>query len=1725
MKLFFYTLLLFNPLSAKIADLKVSHGTPKVANPSERVNFPLTHHFSITPRVNVATGEYLEEEEDMVVAGCEPISLRRFYGHQGPHDAVFNYWRYNPEHFCAANLSFGEQEKFIAIGGKDGSIFSYKKFHANMITSGPIQGYVQRDLSGQKHPLNTKIFYEPTEKGRKEGFCWKGKVIEGDGTQKLFLSEKMEWDSDVRYYSKQEADYKWTSPEEWTPYSLPFYEIRQPNGNIISYCYAKDTYPFLKHPIFSYRIDKIVAYNSTKTKILGFIDFKYRKQHDLFLEAIGSDGRKVASLKGSTGIPDIDMGNALGKVERPNLPSIAYSYRPFVERRTHKSWITKLEKPEGRQLITEYDKDTGKVIWQKAPVGINDKMEVIARFAYAAGQTDSWDAENNKTSFFFDEQFRIRAIHFYNKEALYRKECFTWDSEGHLLTKTVVDEKGTLFYLEKYLYDKNHNVIEETIGDGKEHYTVYRTYSEDGFNLKLSERDDFGKDIRYFYLPNSCLLAAEFTYAQGIIAKRRFNFYNDCAACIKTIVDDGKSQDPADIASLTFRKIHYFTLKESLPCFGLPLVVEEKTLNRDAEEILVSKIVYSYTPFGKVAKEEHYDDQNILSYTIENSYDNKERLSSTTDALNQKTSFTYDANNNLLSFSDPLYTETITYDKANRPTKIISSEKVAYSYIYDRLGRVTTFIQEGFGPLCYRYNSAGKVTAIIHPDGATEKKEYDLFGNVVKAIDPLGNSTEKRYNFRGQVTFIRHPDGGVEEFSYRPDGKLLTAKDKNGAKKAYLYDDLGNCIEESTYLEDKFYRKESARYSAFSLLEKTTALGLITHFTYDFSGKKIAEEEGERTRHFAYDSLGRLSEEVDSGGKTVLHYDLLHRLIEKRVENLSREIFWQEKYAYDAHNNRTHVIREKAESVTIFNGHNEPVSITDFAGNKTCFSYIYKPDKVVTETSPKGNQKITYYDNRNRKQEEQKLNALSKTVHRTLYRYDLGSNLIEVAENVFQGTQLLKTLTYTNCYGKGNQLLSFTEANLRTTHYSYDEKGRLTAITKPKGTINSLYDDLGRLIAYSSSDFSYSYSYDVGNRLISVSDGETKTERFYDIYGNLTEEQLASGLTFKNRYDSKNRRLWLTLPDLSTINYQYNYYLYRVIRNKVSHSHIYCKRDLQGLVLQETLAQGCGDVNITRDSAGRIQNKSCSFYTAHFPENAYDANNNLQEYISVDGNGSQTHTYTYDALNQLVKEENHDYLFDSIHNCLEKDGTKITVDMLNQLSNPEYSYDEQGNMIRSPEGNYSYDSQDRLISVQTKEALIAYKYDPFHRRLSKTVTQKGKALTTRYLWDGQNEIGAINEKNQIFQLRVLGEGLGAEIGAAVLLELEGRVYVPLHDPQGNVIILINPLTKKPVQSSRYSAFGEVQTDTVLSPWGFSSKYYEPETGLSYFGRRYYSAQCMRWITPDPQGFHDGPNLFAYVQNNPMTHFDLYGLFTHGQHERGLLNPLIRALFDADSRFNRRSESIKFECSHTTQVDRHFKEKSTSYQLSGRDLSDRRVTWHNGMSNRFEDSVNTAHMISQKVGGCNVHGVHYMSHGLVDAFEAFLNYCGVITSPGLLQMEMWDRCFNAMSPEGIILHQCHSQGVLHTRNALKRYPEDLRQRIYVIAVAPAAYISPDLCGKVAHLVSRRDFVPWIDFIGRFKYADTIQLLEPHENASFFDHSFSSPTYVQPIEHTITRFLKK
>jgi len=103
--------------------------------------------------------------------------------------------------------------------------------------------------------------------------------------------------------------------------------------------------------------------------------------------------------------------------------------------------------------------------------------------------------------------------------------------------------------------------------------------------------------------------------------------------------------------------------------------------------------------------------------------------------------------------------------------------------------------------------------------------------------------------------------------------------------------------------------------------------------------------------------------------------------------------------------------------------------------------------------------------------------------------------------------------------------------------------------------------------------------------------------------------------------------------------------------------------------------------------------------------------------------------------------------------------------------------------------------------------------------------------------------------------------------------------------------------------------------------------------------------------------------------------------------------------------------------------------------------------------------------------------------------------------------------------------CHSQGAIHVRNALLDYPPELRERILIVAIAPAAYIYQETCAKVIHYRAEwwRDFVPRFDRAGAKREKDSIFTLKSHPDASIFDHEFISPTYEKKLAENIASYI--
>ncbi|MGA8163780.1 MAG: RHS repeat-associated core domain-containing protein [Waddliaceae bacterium] len=137
----------------------------------------------------------------------------------------------------------------------------------------------------------------------------------------------------------------------------------------------------------------------------------------------------------------------------------------------------------------------------------------------------------------------------------------------------------------------------------------------------------------------------------------------------------------------------------------------------------------------------------------------------------------------------------------------------------------------------------------------------------------------------------------------------------------------------------------------------------------------------------------------------------------------------------------------------------------------------------------------------------------------------------------------------------------------------------------------------------------------------------------------------------------------------------------------------------------------------------------------------------------------------------------------------------------------------------------------------------------------------------------------VSKDIELYQFRILRNGRGT--GSTIAVELDKELYSAISYYRGNVRCLVDVERRDVVQTYRFSAFGEMQficENALANPWSFASKRRDEDTGRIHFLKRDYSPDQGRWLTADPLDFADGPNLYAYVNNNPFTFVDPDGQF-------------------------------------------------------------------------------------------------------------------------------------------------------------------------------------------------------------------------------------------------------
>ena len=1248
------------------------------------------------------------------------------------------------------------------------------------------------------------------------------------------------------------------------------------------------------------------------------------------------------------------------------------------------------------------------------------------------------------------------------------------------------------------------------------------SYWDGKISLLHSVEDNFGKKIENSYLPETDLLTSQRTYDHGKIQETKQWEYDSNHLLIREVTK-----------TKTAHLIRQITPKLDSPYFGMPRIVEEKYLDLKGQEILLRKTILHYTKGARISQKDIFDAENKFRYSLHFKYDKKGHLIEQTDPMGRIEQFQYDSCGNRILHKHPSgrTVATFRFDHSNR--LIASHQKgdddiiLNEEYTYDQKHRLTsekkalgyyaTLQYDAFGNLCRKaFPSVGDSYSFVSGS----------FGRPISQTDPNGATTQTSYNANGDPIRIIHPDGGIEEFVYYLNGRLKAHIDPEGLETSYTYNVHGCVISKTLSSKREVFSEETALFDGSYLLAKIDPEGNPTTCGYDPAGRLISTEFAGTLTEYAYDSLSRLTVEKRGAISTIKTYDLLDRLVEESQEGAGNNHRMQVKYNSAGQKiAEIHFVdgREAKEEWT-YDSLGRVIEHIDPLGAST--KTIYENGPFLTETTidPLGLRTIKNYDALNRMicVEVSKGKALSKRE----YKRDFRGNILE------ERSLFPRNIVHLSKYDSMGRLIEKNEASnqsyARITKHTYDRSGRLTQTLKPEGTtLTYVYHPCGYLLSLISSDRSihYSHIYDRLGRRLFTTDWNTHQigERKYDPQGNLLEEVLPTGYRLSYAYDLLDRPTLCTLPDMSSIRYEYDALFLRKIARygadqSVKYTHTYTRYDESGNILEEKLLGNLGSIDHSYNLRGQKERISSAYLVQQIEKR--DAVGNILAYTL----NNEPYAFSYDELYQITEEKEHTYLMDAEFCRLQKDDDLYEVNDLMQVTS-HLVYDANGNAIRQKDAVFVYDALDRLIQVNTPTSKIEYTYDFDSRRLSKTVFTQDQQIQDFYLYDGQKEIGVIDAAGKIAELRILNPTFPSEIGASVAMELQQRVYASFHDLMGNVSLLISMNGRQEEKPISYTAFGEEESNHIISPWRYSSKRYDSETGLTYFGRRYYSPILGCWLIPDPA--QSSSNLYAFVQNNPLRYLDLFGLYTS----------------------DRVNDVHFFDCHHAETS--NFSIGSIGAPNEGR------VNYFCGIGNSREDVTRAQLVLYEILGGKYAIDAHWIHNpnllyglSLVLSEKLAKNQClsifpglSCLSIPYLNRSHMKDvinyqvnlltknakEILSQNNPRLKQVHVLFSNGTYPFREALLTIPQNYRDTVIVLSAGPTTLIENELAHRVFNMIGEKDW-PSRMCTGLFKsFIDRkgfkVEFIEQNETKlGVFGHYFEQAQYQKKIADRINKNIR-
>lgn len=710
--------------------------------------------------------------------------------------------------------------------------------------------------------------------------------------------------------------------------------------------------------------------------------------------------------------------------------------------------------------------------------------------------------------------------------------------------------------------------------------------------------------------------------------------------------------------------------------------------------------------------------------------------------------------------------------------------------------------------------------------------------------DASGQTTTTIYNSFGQVLTVTNAKQETTTYTYDPNGYLQTVTGPvSGATMSYTYDGYGR-LRSATVVGEGVVTTE---HDALNRATRTTYPdGTYEETSYNKLDVATQRDRRGRLTHFTYDAKRRLVATRDPAGRVIQQQWCDCGALEALIDANGNATRWERDAA-------GRVLREvRADGITA-----------------TVYTYD-SLGRVKTVTDPK--QQVT------------------------IYTYNFDGSVASVAYTNAQTPTPGVTWTYDPAYARVTTMVDGTG----TTTYTYHSIGQLGA-----GQVATVDGPLANDVI--------SYTYDSVGRVQTRAIGGVPLTLTYDTLGRIEREVNALG-TFDFAYDGASGRLaTMTYPNGQTS--AYTYY-------PAEHEH-----QLQTILHRYPNGTTLSKFDYTYDAVGNILTwRQQADTTAVIWDYGYDNANQLIRAVkrATDPQGTilQRFAYgydpagnrlfeqiddtvtawTYDRLNRLktqraggllrvagavnepatVKVDGRPATLDSSGVFvgavrLEAGTTRFTVTATDASGNTAtqsydvdqtgpskvFTFDANGNLISDGTQTFEWNARDRLHAVSSSGRRTEFAYDGMQRRVRRVDEESGIVLTDlRFVLC---PIRICEERSANGGVRRLFAGGEQNLGVA-------RLFATDH--LGSITD-VTDASATVLARHGYDPWGRRQltAGTDVTDVGFTGHIWDPQTHLFMAGQRAYDPSLARWVNEDPAGLTDGPNVFAYTRNNPISRID------------------------------------------------------------------------------------------------------------------------------------------------------------------------------------------------------------------------------------------------------------